>query len=317
SRQEKEKKSKKPETMGAKEPLEWQRRAPYDFTGCLAHLDITYELESFEVFRIIGILDHNEQCKLEIVKRVPAIPLHPEVYSVAVGQLLDGASLSAIQRKNRDMIEARAYSNFPMHNPNTANCRYLFLPSDSSQLYQMYLRALGINSNILPEYNVDFWIDPHSPSYNSTIAEAIFHYVPRLSAESRFCVCIATPEMINATWEVAHHQQFAFDGTFGVCSARLMLFIALGIQKNGKGIPLALFLLRFNTRNQASHAGYNTRILTDLLAAWVTKLGRRVTCAGGKEESFEPYAIITDSDTKERGALLTTWPRVTLLLCKF
>lgn len=203
--------------------------------------------------------------------------------------------------------------------PATANCRYLLRPSDSSQLYRQYMSALGINTLIAPQYNVQYWLDPTSPSYNPTIAAAIFHYVPRIQKEDRFQICIATPEMQDASWSLSHRKQLVFDGTFGVCSARLMLFIALGIQGNGKGMPLALFLFSAPTGNQASHAGYDTQILTELLKSWVKTLNKRPLTLSGSATppSFEPFSVITDTDTKERGALSTIWPEVTLLLCKF
>ena len=48
--------------------------------------------------------------------------------------------------------------------------------------------------------------------------------------------------MDNAAWKYAHHSQLVLDGTFGVCTSRLLLFIALAQDKNGKGVPLAFFL---------------------------------------------------------------------------
>jgi hypothetical protein len=101
------------------------------------------------------------------------------------------------------------------------------------------------------------------------------------------------------------------DGTFGVCSSRLLLFVALAIDEDGKGVPIAFFLFSAPTGSQATHAGYNTEILRELLEAWKTHLG---SCNG---VPFEPYIAITDTDTKERAALLAVWPSLCLLLCKF
>lgn len=92
SRQSKELQSKSHDAMRAEEPLPWRRRAPFDFTECLAHIDVTYILEPLQVLRIRGVLEHNDKCKAASVSRLPAVPLHPEVYGRAVRQLLDGAS---------------------------------------------------------------------------------------------------------------------------------------------------------------------------------------------------------------------------------
>ena len=70
---------------------DWNRKAPYDFTGCLAHMDLTYRLASNQVLRVTGILTHNEECCERVMRRLPPIPLHDHVWQVALQQLNDGA----------------------------------------------------------------------------------------------------------------------------------------------------------------------------------------------------------------------------------
>lgn len=70
---------------------EWDRRAPYDFTGCLAHLEISEDLTTGQILRISGIQKHNEACKGSAMKRRPHVPLHSHVYEVALQQLRAGA----------------------------------------------------------------------------------------------------------------------------------------------------------------------------------------------------------------------------------
>lgn len=71
---------------------QWARSVAYDFTGCLAHLDITYLQSTGQVTRVRGILDHNATCITSKMNRVPAVPLHPHVYEVALHQLRNLAS---------------------------------------------------------------------------------------------------------------------------------------------------------------------------------------------------------------------------------
>ena len=70
---------------------QWLRQAPYDFTGCYAHADITYDVSSSDVFRIIGYFEHNEECRSATLVRYPSIPLHDHVYEVVLKQLSQGA----------------------------------------------------------------------------------------------------------------------------------------------------------------------------------------------------------------------------------
>jgi hypothetical protein len=79
---------------------QWTQCTPYDFTGCLAHVDITYDEQSGEVCYIMGFLNHNEACQLSIMKCIPAIPLHPHVIEVTLEQLGDGARHITISTKH-------------------------------------------------------------------------------------------------------------------------------------------------------------------------------------------------------------------------
>jgi hypothetical protein len=210
------------------------------------------------------------------------------------------------------MIEQKAYRDMKTHDPTHANFRYTFLTRDASNLYRMFHKKQGVDVMRQPEHNVHDWLDPSSSAFKPDLHQAVFYYCARLSKEDRFKICISTPEMDDAAWRFAHHRQLILDGTFGVCSSRLLLFIAMGIDTAGKGLPLALFLFSAPTGNQATHAGYNRSILRELLDQWRTHLSE---CHASTP--FTPYVAITDTDAKERGALQDVWPRIWLLLCKF
>jgi len=228
---------------------------------------------------------------------------------------LNDISITAIQAKNREMVEQRAYRDMQTTNPSTQNVRYLLLPSDNSTLYKKFSRQYGVDVRQKPQYNIDEWMDPSSPNFNPEIHKAVFHYTAQSQAGERFQVCISTPEMDAASWKYAHHSQVILDGTFGICTSRLLLFIALACDENQKGIPIAFFLFSAPTGNRATQSGYNTEILTELLSHWRSHLGKQPDHPNG--EPFTPYVAITDTDTKERAALLNVWAKICLLICKF
>jgi hypothetical protein len=209
------------------------------------------------------------------------------------------------------MIEQSAYYGMQVFNPETANIRYHLLPSDNATLYRKFSRRNGVDVRQKPEYNIHDWLSPKSPHFQPEIHRAIFHYAARSDAGERFEVCISTLEMETAAWKYAHHSQLVLDGTFGVCTSRLLLFIALAQDEQRKGVPIAFFLFSAPTGNQATQAGYNTQILHKLLSKWQVHLSKDLMA------SFTPYVVITDTDTKERGALLLVWKEVILLICKF
>ena len=195
----------------------------------------------------------------------------------------------------------------------TANVRYHFLPSDNVTLYRKFSRQNGVDVRQRPEYNVHDWLDPLSSNFQQEVRDSIFHYSARSEVSERFQVCISTKDMNAAAWKYAHCSQLVLDGTFSICTSRLLLFIALAQDENRKGVPLAFFLFSAPTGNKATHAGYNTKILNELLSHWHNHLNRLDPSKG----PFTPYIAITDTDTKERGALIQVWPGIILLLCKF
>ncbi|KAK7686512.1 hypothetical protein QCA50_010110 [Cerrena zonata] len=292
-----------------------ERRAPYDFTGCLVHADITHiGSHPPTILRIIGYFSHNNACVTSKLKRFPSIPLHPHVWEVALRQIRKGAGINAIQSENISLFESSAYKDQTAHtnNPLSANYRFLIRSGDFSRLYRRHnLETYGIDVSVRAEHNVDNWLNPNNKHFRKSIFDSVFHYAARTCEEDRFKVCIASSEMREAAWKYCHNKQLLLDGTFGLCTSRLLLWIAMGIDESGSGIPVALFLFSAPTGNRATHAGYNTSILAELLGTWHNWLG---SCY---DEPFKPYVAMTDTDLKERGALVLIWKDIILLLCKF
>ncbi|KAI0056510.1 hypothetical protein BV25DRAFT_1893981 [Artomyces pyxidatus] len=310
---EKQKKSRPPQPSSSNSQA-WTRAAPYDFTGCLAHADITYNELSGAVSRVVGYLVHNDRCEAAKMTRVPRIPLHTHVVQVALQQLAEGASVSTIQARNLDMCSRKAYRDQAAVVTLEANVRYELLSADFRSLYRQYYRSQGIDITKAPERNIHNWLDPTSRHFKPAIHSAVFLYAPRTTATERFKLCICTKDMEDAAWSYVHDSQLMLDGTFGLSTSRILVWIAMGVDSGGKGVPVAIFLFSAPTGNRATHAGYDTRIITELLNSWKTWMSSRPSAAG---RAFEPAVAITDTDIKERGALLAVWPRIILLLCKF
>ncbi|KAI0695800.1 hypothetical protein BC835DRAFT_1232694, partial [Cytidiella melzeri] len=293
------------------------RRAAYIYTGCLAHADVTYQIgedsKMSVVTRVLAYLEHNNKCRTAELDKIPAIPLHEHVVEVALRQLGNGAGINVIQSTNIDMLTHLAYrGQSPANALATINHRYNILPSDFSRLYrQHYRKAFSIDVKIAAEHNVDNWLNPDSTHFKPDLHKSVFQYSARASEGERLKISISTPEMKDAAWAFCHKKQLVLDGTFGLCTSRLLVWIALGVDESGHGLPVAMFLFSAPSGNCATHAGYDTNILAELLSGWKSWLGER------HGERFTPYAAITDMDFKERGALLRVWSDLILLLCKF
>ena len=180
---------------------------------------------------------------------------------------------------------------------NASNIQYEFLPCDGTYLYHLFNKSLGIDVTICPEQNLHNWLNPLSLHYKPQICSVIFNYVACTQQGECLKVCISTPEIDAVAWKYAHGNQLILDGTFGFCSSCLLLFIAMGIDEHRKGVLLAHFLFSAPTGNQATCTGYNQEILCELLYSWKSHL------SNGWTTLFYPLVAITDTDTKEQGAL--------------
>ncbi|KAG6887299.1 hypothetical protein C0995_016356 [Termitomyces sp. Mi166 len=108
--------------------------------------------------------------------------------------------------------------------------------------------------------------------------------------------------MDAAAWQYGQKLQILLDGTFGICSTCILLFIAMGIDEHGKGVPIAFFMFSALTGSHATHAGYNMAILHKLLDLWKCHLDAK------SQTLFTLFVAITDTDIKEWAALLDVWP---------
>ncbi|KAJ7735193.1 hypothetical protein B0H16DRAFT_1731455 [Mycena metata] len=294
------------------------RHTPVPFTSCLAHAEIIYTIDSHKILRIRGYFHHNTACKQAEFTRIPPIPVHPSVYVVALSQLRDGASFADVKKKNRELFQARSYKDFPSPSDLHASpYRWLLETRDSRSLYRQFNRMNGVKVTEKPQVNVDEWLDPTSPQYNPTIAEAVFHYSARANKGERFEACVATDEMNAAAWKYGHEDQIILDGTFGICDSRLLLFIVMVVDEDRKGVPVAFLMFSAPSGNKQSSSGYNTEILTKLLREWKTSLTKCAQRHGFPGVVFCPYTCITDTDLKERGALFAVFPSIWLLICRF
>ncbi|TFK47677.1 hypothetical protein OE88DRAFT_1596329, partial [Heliocybe sulcata] len=189
--------------------------------------------------------------------------------------------------------------------------RWKLKSSDTRSLYRQYNRMEGVSVTYAAHENIHRWLSPDSPQYNIHLANAIFHYSPRIQKEDRFEICIATEEMREAAWQYGHSSQILLDGTFGICVKKMLLFIVMGLNKERKGIPLAFFLFSAPTGNNQMSGGYDTEIIEKMLREWKNSLGTR------NGQAFEPKVAITDTDLKEWNALVRIFPGISLLICKF
>ncbi|CAK5273591.1 unnamed protein product [Mycena citricolor] len=294
---------------------EVKRTIPTKYTGCLAHVKLTVRtfVTGDHILRIRGHLQHNQECSNSPFERKPCIPLHPDVFEVALKQLNDGSTIADIRRKNLEMCKAAAYQHFPT-NLQSSPFRWVFQASDSCSLYCKHHRTKGVAVIEAPKMNINNWLDPDSENYDGQLAKSIFHYSARSALGDRFEVCIATQEMNEAAWQYGHKKQIILDGTFGICDKQLLLFIVMVVDHDKKGVPVAFMMFSAPAGNKQSSLGYDSEILTKLLHTWRDSLNAKKPPGASL---FTPVSAITDTDLKERAALAAVFSGIFLLICRF
>lgn len=259
---------------------------------------------------IRGYLSHNEECLTCPISRIPVWPVHPSVYKDALERLKSGIPLHDVKATNRALFASFGYQDMP-RDLSKSRYRWLLNKNDHRSLYRQFYQLQGIKVAEQDHINIHEWLDPDSPQFNKTLYDSVFHYSPRTQESDRLEICIATPEMKEAAWKHAHHSQIIVDGTFGISSKKMLLFIVMGVDEANRGVPLAFLLFSAPPVNRKTAAGYDTEILLRLLDAWKKKMGTR------NGEEFDVWVVITDTDLPERAALLRVFPQIILLICKF
>ncbi|GJE99378.1 hypothetical protein PsYK624_156320 [Phanerochaete sordida] len=195
-----------------------------------------------------------------------------------------------------------------------ANHRYILTSQDSTLLYQSYRRENGMIQRTRPEDNLDKWFHAENPMPPiHALTEALIHYQPHVPGENDcFMLLLSTPQQREMAWKFEHKRQLIMDGTFGVCSARLLLFILLVINDCNHGIPVAWYFFSAKEDHTRVHASYDGAVLTAGVQHFKEALGRNAT-----GEEFEIVVANTDNDSREQTAISAAFPRVTLLLCSF
>ncbi|KAL0062929.1 hypothetical protein AAF712_010191 [Marasmius tenuissimus] len=285
------------------------RATPYPYTGCLAFAEVTYLVSSGATLRVRGYLKHNSECQDAGIATVPRRPLHPSVFGCAIHKLSEGIPISEVEADNQALIQSHSYPSIPTSLDHSSH-RWLIEQADRRSIYRHFYRSQGILTQNQAHINIDDWLNPNSKSFNSTLAEAIFHYSPRRQKKDRLEICIATSRMKEMAWKYGHKKQVLLDGTFGICEKKMLLFILLGTDEDRHGVPLAFLLFSAPSGNKLTSSGYDSVILAKLLKSFKDGMEQ------GESREFSVPVASTDTDLKERLALSEVFLGIHLLLCR-
>lgn len=183
-----------------------------------------------------------------------------------------------------------------------------------SSLYTKYYQSIGINIKQKAHKNTHTWLDLTSKDFKPQFAEPVFHYAPRTYTSNCLKLCIATNKMTQAAWRFGYQKQIMVDATFGLANCWLLLFTIMAVNENNHCVPLAFLVFLAPGGNKATAAGYDTKILTCLFAKWHDHVDTpRDTLHF--QIPFAPLVAITDTNLKERNALVNVFPQIQLLIC--
>ncbi|KAF8898646.1 hypothetical protein BD779DRAFT_1795286 [Infundibulicybe gibba] len=290
-----------------------KRQIPWQNVKCgmYALVVTTQDKEDLLVFNeISGILDHNPACIDQIeMWRDPIIPLHPDLRAHALSLLRRRVPISRVQLLCRNWATERWGIT-----PGDARYRYILREHESTSLYRTLRQEDGIPAQSKAVENLDQWFREKNPQPPSPLlAEALMHYQPiGPGVSDRLAIILSNPRQQELAWKHGHNKQILMDGTFGVCSAAILVFFLMVVDDRNIGVPVATIIFTPKKDAKAAHASYDSKILQELLDAWKQSMGKN-----SNGEVFRVAIANTDNDTRERHALEQVWPGLHLILCMF
>lgn len=259
---------------------------------------------------IIGSFEHSSSCQATTqTTLVPRVPLHPELRDFALGLFRRHVPLAQVQIECRDFAQKKWGSR-----SGDENYRFQFTAQETTSMYRTLRCEMSIPRRSQVEDNIDKWFRSENPQPPITaLSDALIHYQPHIPGQTeRFELVLSTLEQRELAWRYGHKNIVLMDGTFGVCTARILLFILMVIDERNHGIPIAFLLFTAKQDAKAVHASYDRTILQALVSRFKNAMG-----SNHNGETFAFSVGMTDNDPREHHALRSQWPDIFLMLCLF
>jgi hypothetical protein len=289
--------------------------ARYPYVGCLAF--VTISIRNNSACGVTGYLQHLEACKASQPMRDPVYRLIPQVKKSVENLLSLNVSTADILARN-----AQTVTNVYKKRTLIKNHRTLLTAQDVSNIKNEMLRKnWDIDVRQDAARNLERFLGPDADE--TELKTAALHYKPRRTDADRLEIIISTPEQQEYAWKYGHQSLILLDGTFGISKHKLLLFIIMVIDNNGKGIPITFIIFTPPPNNRLTAVGYDSEIIERLLTIFRDKISAAYSQnllqhdPTAVKVTFNPLVAMTDADVKERGPLSRVWPGIFLLLCYF
>ncbi|PKY60723.1 hypothetical protein RhiirA4_519701 [Rhizophagus irregularis] len=275
----------------------------YAFVGCLAFAKIKKDKDNNYV-ALDGYLEHLDACINSKPQQPPPLHINETVKIIAINMLKAQVHPAAILEDNMKFIELNLGGNVLIDNE-----RFLLTSQDIINFRNSITKdVLDIDIRNSVEKNIHQIFEVND---DEVIKASTVYYKPKQSNNDRLMLVLATPEQRKLAWKYGHNGIIHFDGTFGFSNKKVLLFVLLVVNQDNKGIPIGYLLFSAASGAQRASSSYNHAILKELLKQYKDKISIE------NNHEFLPKVAITDTDHKERLALLEVWPHIHLLLCEF
>ncbi len=280
-------------------------RQQYSFVGCLAFAWVIRDKKDPNVILAAnGYLTHSTDCMKANRIAVPALYLNSRVRELAQNMLECSAPTPAILANNLRFV--RDCCNGEVSNDKE---RFLLTAVDIANISrQMRKKDWGLITRKTVEESLQIMFGDGG---DEALKEATVYYKRRETDADRLELVLCTKEQKEMAWTYGPEKLLLLDGTFGVSKHRILLFIFMIIDSDGHGIPVAWIIFSPKSGAKKSSSSYDTEILTKLIGKWHNWLGKN------NGRMFHPCAAMTDTDFRERAALVNVWPDIYLLICLF
>lgn len=287
----------------------------------VCHAYFSLEEDSDGVMHAVGLLHHDDTCTSMRAKEhgvtFANIRLHPAIAEQLRAAVLQDLKTGHILRANRKQLQELNADGF--EELDGVIHRVALNPSDVKTARRAAQKAEGLDLRLDPYENLHAMIKDKSKDDFKAIRNAVIFYKPRDEAhlpsdangdedKDRLEMVIATQDMLQRARDFAHGKMLFMDGTFGISTAKLLVFVVLALDPITRmGIPVAFLIFSASSYARSTASSYSASLLTRLLRKWKEKVG----------ETFLPSVAMTDTDHRERLALSSVFPGIRLLLCRF
>ena len=195
--------------------------------------------------------------------------LHPAIAAELWSSVAQDLTTAQILRNNRQWLQEMHADGY--ERLEGVLYRIALNASDVATVRKSAHKAGGLNTRGNASANLHEMITDVSKGEYKDVREAVAFYkraadahmeADSLGDKDRLEMVIATPHMVERARQLAHESMIFMDGTFGISTARLLVFVVMALDEDTRmGIPVAFLIFSASSYARSTAASYDDAII--------------------------------------------------------